>query len=56
MDTSDIEGGGRVPRQKVVVVISSDNGQAEDTVQKTCGEAKAKMVSHTITELKEEWV
>ena len=31
LDISDIEGEGRVPRQKVIVVISSDNGQVEDT-------------------------
>ena len=31
VDISDIESGGRVPHQKVVVVISSDNGQVEDT-------------------------
>ena len=31
VDISDIEGEGRVPRQKVIVVINSDNGQVEDT-------------------------
>ena len=32
VDISDIEGEGRVPRQNVVVVISSVNIQVEDTV------------------------
>ena len=36
VDISDIEGEGRVPRQNVVVVISSVNGQVGDTVQETC--------------------
>ena len=35
VDTSDIEGERRVPRQNVVVVISSVYIQVEDTVQKT---------------------
>ena len=36
VDISDIEGEGRVPRQNVVVVISSVNIQVEDTLQQTC--------------------
>ena len=35
VDISDIESGGRVPHQDVVVVISSVNGQVGNTVQKT---------------------
>ena len=31
LDISDIEGEGRVPHQKVIVVISSVNGKVEDT-------------------------
>ena len=37
VDISDIEGEGRVPRQNVVVVISSVYIQVGDTVQKTLG-------------------
>ena len=36
LDISDIEGEGGVPRQNVVVVISSVNGQVKDTVQEAC--------------------
>ena len=36
VDISDIEGEGRVPRQNVVVVITSVNGQVKDTVQEAC--------------------
>ena len=32
VDISDIEGGGRVPHQKVIVVISSVKGQVGNTV------------------------
>ena len=37
VDTSDIEGEGRVPSQNVVVVISSVYIQVGNTVQKTFG-------------------